>query len=264
MFAPLSKGYLTQGFTDDHKAIDIGWISYLILNPNVYAWRDGTVVESTFQTLGGNVIAIKHDVGADHYYLTRYVHLKSRAVSVGMKVVQGSVLGVGGKTGQTSDGKPVGTHLHFEIWVCPKDYVYKSVSNADRNKYAVDPRCLISTTMKGDLFRMVNLTPSNMPYASTPYADTRFRDLPGLKSIVLGALPKGVRIAYLGKTNSIDGYEWAKLLLDDRIVYAAAKFLTVVEPTKEVIKEVIKEVERPIDVFGDLGDFHITIQRGAK
>lgn len=242
MFAPLKRGYLTQGFKTTHRGIDIGWISYLIFNPPVFACKEGVVVESKWTTLGGNVIALRHDVGADHYYLSRYVHLKERKVALGDKVTEGQPIGIGGSTGNST-----GPHLHFEIWVCPNAFVYKGVLNVDRDKYAVDPRLLISTDMKGEGFRMVNITPSNMPTALTIHTEVRYRESPSLKGIVIGALPIGTKFPYLGKTQIIDGYVWAKLLVNERIVYAAINYLIVNEPTREVIKEVVKTVESAID-----------------
>ncbi|TQS05076.1 VCBS repeat domain-containing M23 family metallopeptidase, partial [Microbispora hainanensis] len=68
----------------------------------------GTVNKSFYHSNAGNVIQINHGGG----YFTTYLHLESRAVSVGAKVQMGSRIGKVGKTGPTSNGHP---HLHFEL-----------------------------------------------------------------------------------------------------------------------------------------------------
>jgi murein DD-endopeptidase MepM/ murein hydrolase activator NlpD len=68
----------------------------------------GTVNQSFYHSNAGNVIQINHGGG----YYTTYLHLESRAVSVGTKVKMGTAIGKVGKTGPTSNGHP---HLHFEL-----------------------------------------------------------------------------------------------------------------------------------------------------
>lgn len=66
----------------------------------------GTVVTSTFYTDAGNTIVIDHGGG----WVTRYLHLASRAVGVGAAVGQGQQIGAVGNTGSATTG----AHLHFE------------------------------------------------------------------------------------------------------------------------------------------------------
>ena len=68
----------------------------------------GTVNQSFYHSNAGNVVQINHGGG----YFTTYLHLQSRAVSVGVKVQRGTTIGRVGKTGPTSNGHP---HLHFEL-----------------------------------------------------------------------------------------------------------------------------------------------------
>ncbi|MEV0751795.1 M23 family metallopeptidase, partial [Streptosporangium sp. NPDC050280] len=68
----------------------------------------GTVNQSFYHSNAGNVIQINHGGG----YYTTYLHLESRAVSVGARVNMGTTIGKVGKTGPTSNGHP---HLHFEL-----------------------------------------------------------------------------------------------------------------------------------------------------
>ncbi|MEV0619300.1 peptidoglycan DD-metalloendopeptidase family protein [Nonomuraea sp. NPDC050404] len=68
----------------------------------------GTVRQSYTHGNAGNMIQIDHG----GRYFTTYIHLQSRAVSVGDRVQRGTVIGKVGKTGETSNGHP---HLHFEL-----------------------------------------------------------------------------------------------------------------------------------------------------
>ncbi|HET9141156.1 peptidoglycan DD-metalloendopeptidase family protein [Actinophytocola sp.] len=67
----------------------------------------GTVNQSFYHSNAGNVIQINH--GSRHF--TTYLHLQSRAVSVGARVTQGQLIGRVGRTGPTSNNHP---HLHYE------------------------------------------------------------------------------------------------------------------------------------------------------
>jgi murein DD-endopeptidase MepM/ murein hydrolase activator NlpD len=69
---------------------------------------DGVVNRSFFHQNAGNLIQIDHGGG----WFTTYLHLQSRTVLQGRRVLQGQVLGRVGKTGPTSNGHP---HLHFEL-----------------------------------------------------------------------------------------------------------------------------------------------------
>ncbi|WP_433324674.1 M23 family metallopeptidase [Spirillospora sp. CA-294931] len=71
----------------------------------VLASAGGRVTVSTFSNSGGNMIVIDHGGG----WQTRYLHLDSRAVGVGVDVGTGRQIGAAGTTGASS-----GPHLHFE------------------------------------------------------------------------------------------------------------------------------------------------------
>jgi hypothetical protein len=68
----------------------------------------GRVNQSYRHGSAGNMIQIDHGGG----YYTTYIHLQSRAVSVGERVQRGTVIGRVGKDGATANGHP---HLHFEL-----------------------------------------------------------------------------------------------------------------------------------------------------
>lgn len=75
-------------------------------NP-VYATGDGTVETVRYQFRGyGNEIVIDHGYG----YKTRYAHLRTTEVAIGMRVHRGDRIGTLGNT-----GKSTGPHLHYEV-----------------------------------------------------------------------------------------------------------------------------------------------------
>lgn len=69
---------------------------------------DGVVNMSFYHENAGHTVQIDHG----ERYFTTYIHLQSRAVSVGDEVERGQQIGAVGKTGPTSNGHP---HLHFEL-----------------------------------------------------------------------------------------------------------------------------------------------------
>ncbi len=98
-----TSGYITQGFWNNHRAIDIGaW-----LGSPVVASDSGYVVYAGWDKSGyGNLVIIDHGNG----YRTYYAHLSAIYVRVGDSVAQGQQIGAVGSTGHST-----GPHLHFEI-----------------------------------------------------------------------------------------------------------------------------------------------------
>ncbi len=97
------SGYITQGFWNNHRALDIGsWLG----NP-VVASDSGYVVYAGWDRTGyGYLIIIDHGKG----YRTYYAHLSAIYVRIGDSVAQGQQIGAVGSTGRST-----GPHLHFEI-----------------------------------------------------------------------------------------------------------------------------------------------------
>lgn len=89
-----------------HDAIDIAGCGY---GSNIFAAKDGVVVQSSYKYDNGEFITIDHGNG----YYSLYAHLVSgsRKVRVGDYVVKGQVIGNMGRTGAAS-----GVHVHFAIW----------------------------------------------------------------------------------------------------------------------------------------------------
>jgi hypothetical protein len=100
----------------NHPAIDIAGQ----LGKPAYASDSGVIVYAGWNNWGyGNVIVINHGNG----WQTLYAHLSQIDVGCGQSVVQGSVIGLIGSTGNST-----GPHLHFEMMyngvkVNPHDYL---------------------------------------------------------------------------------------------------------------------------------------------
>lgn len=105
----------TEGASSNHQGIDIGAPS----GAGVVAAASGSVVISTYSASAGNYIMLSHGGGV----YTVYMHMSSRAVSVGQTVSKGQQIGTVGSTGYST-----GPHLHFGIrsggaYINPSAYV---------------------------------------------------------------------------------------------------------------------------------------------
>jgi murein DD-endopeptidase MepM/ murein hydrolase activator NlpD len=96
-------GWLSQGYREDHRAIDIAAPTGTI----VTAADRGVVIRAGWNDQGyGNFVIIDHNID----YLTLYAHLDQIVVKEKDIVAQGQVIGTVGSTGNST-----GPHLHFEI-----------------------------------------------------------------------------------------------------------------------------------------------------
>lgn len=97
-------GYITQGFSAYHKAVDI---ASALGSPIVPLGR-GTVEFAGFEADGkGNVVVVDHGDGLK----SLYAHMARINVSVGNQVDTSTVIGKIGLTGRTT-----GPHVHVEIY----------------------------------------------------------------------------------------------------------------------------------------------------
>lgn len=96
-------GWLTQGYREDHRAIDIA----APVGAFVTAADRGVVIRAGWNEQGyGLFVVIDHNID----YVTLYSHLSDVYVREGEVVGQGQVIGTVGSTGNST-----GPHLHFEI-----------------------------------------------------------------------------------------------------------------------------------------------------
>ena len=73
----------------------------------VAATAPGTVVFAGYRGGYGNMVEIDHGFGLH----TRYGHLSTIAVKIGMEIAKGTTLGRVGSTGRST-----GPHVHYEVW----------------------------------------------------------------------------------------------------------------------------------------------------
>lgn len=96
-------GWLSQGYRNDHRAIDIAAQTGTF----VTAADRGVVIRAGWNNQGyGQFVVIDHNID----YITLYAHLDQVLVKEGEVVGQGQIIGTVGSTGNST-----GPHLHFEI-----------------------------------------------------------------------------------------------------------------------------------------------------
>jgi hypothetical protein len=102
---PVDKGYLSQGYSFYHPAIDIA----ADFGSPVYPVTKGKVEKVGFDFNGlGRIIIVDHGSG----FKSLYAHLKDMKVKQGQEVSIETIMGHVGLTGRTS-----GPHLHLEFHV---------------------------------------------------------------------------------------------------------------------------------------------------
>lgn len=105
----------TAGASTYHQGLDIG-CDY---GTDIVAAEDGTVILSSYNGGGGNMVMISHYDGI----CTVYMHNSQLCVNVGEKVVKGQVIAKAGSTGVST-----GPHCHFGVsidgtYVNPHDFL---------------------------------------------------------------------------------------------------------------------------------------------
>ena len=131
---PVNYITITNGYSDSHKAIDLGWKD----NPNVpiYSCGDGYVANIYSINDGGNVLRIEYNDKT----ATEFMHLKDNSIipKIGDRVYRGQNVATMGDTGLTT-----GVHLHLVMYdkdgnrIDPTKYLYaypnQIVNPADEN-----------------------------------------------------------------------------------------------------------------------------------
>lgn len=189
---------------------------------------------------------------------------------VGQQFKQGDVLYAEGMAGRAT-----GNHIHLNV----AKGKYTGGYPLYRNKY--DVYCLFNQVPPMDVF-FINDTRiiqplgyewhtyvsdnevyrDGLPYIRILAGSLNYRESPN--GVRLGVLPQGAELPYLGKTNAINGYTWAELLFEGRLVYCAihSGWNQIVIPTTEV--EVIKEVVIPVSETIDKGTYTISVAVDPK
>ena len=101
-----SNGYRVhpiRGEEHFHSGVDITGVKVR----DLYAIQEGTVLASSYNSTMGNYLRIEHPNG----YVSVYMHLKTRHVKKGDKVVKGQLVGIMGTTGTST-----GVHLHLTMY----------------------------------------------------------------------------------------------------------------------------------------------------
>lgn len=197
--------------TSYHYGVDLGWYKYQ--GEKVYAIYDSTLIEEGYDKNLGNYTVFKYDK-ENNTIIYRFLHLKNRTtIKVGEKIKQKTVVGYMGSTGYST-----GTHLHFEYWICPKNYNYRF---SDRGKYAVDPlkHCYLFDDQTS--IESINLLTKVLGTSKKKEKDNtknqikvvgkflRARENAGLDKQILGYIDYGI-YDYIGKIEK-DNYTWYNL-----------------------------------------------------
>ena len=140
-----AKNRITNGYSNSHKGVDIGWNrkyseeqNYLIY-PNCKGIVKKIVtglkndLTSSGEKSWGNYVLIEHENGM----YSRYAHLKDVYCKVGENVDENTTIGYMGDT-----GKAYGVHLHFEVQtnassssrIDPTPYLTKKIAEKEETK----------------------------------------------------------------------------------------------------------------------------------
>lgn len=140
------KNRITNGYSKNHRAVDIGWKRNYTEEQNylVYPNCKGIVKEiqigipndlgSTGKRSWGNYVLIEHENGM----YSRYAHLKDVYCRVGEKVDENTSIGYMGNSGNA-----YGVHLHFEVQTA-----YSSSTRIDPTPYLT--KKIVENTQKDE------------------------------------------------------------------------------------------------------------------
>lgn len=180
------------------NGVRITWHNGIDMTPavSVIPIAKGKVKSIGYNSSSGNYIFIEHGDG----YESQYKHLKtgSNGVDEGDIVDRFVIIATAGKTGNVT-----GAHLHLGLlkdgkFIDPLEYL--------QGKKVVPP------------YEEVIMIRPELPLLDVFVSQLNYRDKPnGTK---MGQLPIG-KYPYIGRSQNLGGYEWAEIILNDKLVYCA-------------------------------------------
>jgi hypothetical protein len=204
--------------SDTHQGIDLTPVSYVMAPAKA-------MVKAIYSTVGsGNIIELEHGAG----YTTVYKHLADRSTvaKVGDILDPKALFTKAGGTGASVTGP----HLHYEVRIkdVPQDplpYLQGKLTIPDY--VPVTTQIVSAPVLPKLLAKMV----------------VNVRDAGGTAAKDIGDTAIGTAYPYLGKTKSVNGYQWARIDYFGQIGYVALNpdWNTIVLPDPVVV-EVVKPI----------------------
>ena len=193
MISPVAFFGITQGYSNSHKALDLGWNNkYGGKNQPIHSIASGIVLAIEEQKYGGNVIFIKHYNG----YCSVYAHVEKILVKKGQRVNFYEQIASMGNTGKDKKtGKQLPYHLHFAI--------YKGSTVIHDGKCYVNPLKMINVFKHQ---KIANSTKIKYKVLTTkvakdiPDEPLLIRNKSNSKGVVVGKIFNGDEVTSYGKT----------------------------------------------------------------
>ena len=196
---PLKNYIITQKFgetiTDPkgHTGIDL----YQPIGTPIYAAEGGDILaagkinNAYGNTAYGNCVLIDHKNG----YYTFYAHMNTVKVKTGMSVIQGTVIGTVGATGNVA-----GPHLHFEVRTNP-------VWN---RKNFIDPESVLKIENPNPIKQNNNNNNEFNIGDSVKISGSlvNMRKSAGYSGEIITELKNGVNLKIIGNKETKDGLDW--------------------------------------------------------
>jgi hypothetical protein len=183
----------------------------------------------------GNYVRVQHGKG----YVTSYRHLAegSVAVQVGDVIEKGTVLGKMGSTGFST-----GSHLHFDLEI---------------NGTRVDPLQYLTGQKFIPDYQVVTIVEKRpeLPVLKVITSGLRYRD--AANGNILGYLAINTEYPYLGSTADVEGYQWAQIIVDNKLAYTA------LNPLWNEVK-IIEPKYLPFDQQIDVGTMLLSVSMKEK
>jgi hypothetical protein len=184
---------------------------------------------------------------------------------VGQKFKQGEKIYEEGTAGFAT-----GNHIHWNVAKGKYQGGYPLVKNKDNVwciKNQVPPMDVFfvnDTIMRIPMYEWKVYTPTTqvnrdgLPYLKVKVGALNYRSSPNGER--LGTLTQNAEYSYLGKTNLINGFEWAEIVFENQIVYCAIRddWNEIIVPIEEVIK--IVEVEKQIDEVMEQNGIRVSVK----